>query len=50
MDAFPLGAHTVVLPAKDAGEMCRQDVWAAIFEQVPEAMQDYLLARVVPKL
>lgn len=47
---FPLGAHTVVLPAKDAGEMPRQAVWETIIAQVPEAMQDYLLAKVVPKL
>jgi len=48
--AFPLGAHTVVLPAKDAGDMTRQAVWETIIAQVPADMQDYLMSRVVPKL
>ena len=48
--AFPLGAHVVVLPAKDAGEMTRADIWKCILNQVPQATAEYLFANVVPKL
>lgn len=48
--AYPLGAHVVVLPAKDAGEMNRQDIWTTIIRQVPAKVQEYILEKVVPKL
>lgn len=48
--AFNLGAHVVILSAKDPGEMNRQDVWTEILKQVPAAMQDYVFEYVLPKL
>ena len=47
---YQLGAHVVVLPAKDAGEMARQDVWTSIIRQVPAALQDYILDKVIDRL
>ena len=47
---FPLGAHVVVLPAKDAGEMSRQAIWECIFSQVTQDMQEFLMSRVVGML
>lgn len=47
---FPKGAHVVILPAKDAGSMTRQEVWETIMQQVPTEMQEHLLQEVVPKL
>lgn len=47
---FPKGAHVVILPAKDAGSLPRQQAWEAILQQVPPDMQDCLLQEVVPKL
>lgn len=49
-EAYPLGAHVVVLPAKDAGEMDRQGIWTTIIRQVPSKVQDYILDKVVQKL
>ena len=48
--ALPLGAHVVTLPAKDAGEMPRADVWKHILNQVPQAMAEYIVTSVVPQL
>ena len=48
--AFPLGAHVVKLPAKDAGEMTRADIWKEILNQVPQNMGEYLMEHVVPQL
>ena len=48
--AFPLGAHVVELPAKDAGEMTRADIWKEILNQVPQNMGEYLMENVVPQL
>ena len=50
MGTLPLGAHVVVLPAKDAGEMTRQDIWSVILQSVPTALQDYILNNVVDRL
>jgi hypothetical protein len=47
---FPLGAHVVTLPAKDAGEMTRAEIWKTILTQVPQTMAEYLYKSVVPKL
>lgn len=47
---FPKGAHVVILPAKDAGEMTRQQVWEAIITQVPHEVQQHLMAKVVQKV
>lgn len=47
---FPLGAHVVVLPEKDAGSMTRTAIWENIIQQVPATMQDYLMVQVLPKL
>ena len=47
---LPLGAHVVVLPAKDPGEMERADIWKTILTQVPQEMAEYLSRSVVPKL
>ena len=47
---FPKGAHVVILPAKDAGEMTRQQIWEAIITQVPQELQQHLMARVVQKV
>lgn len=47
---FPRGAHVVKLPAKDAGSLTRQQVWDAIFAQVPEDMRSFLMARILPYL
>ena len=47
---FNMGVHVVVLPRKDAGELTRQQVWQTILNQVPNEMQDFLLAKVVGKL
>lgn len=47
---LPLGAHVVTLPAKDAGEMPRADVWKCILNQVPQAMAEYIVESVVPQL
>lgn len=47
---FDKGAHVVVLPAKDAGELTRQEVWETIIAQVDKPMQDYLLQKVIPVL
>lgn len=46
---FPKGAHVVVLPKKDAGEMTRQQVWETILQQVPYELQQHLMAHVVAK-
>lgn len=48
--AFRYGAHVVVLPSKDAGDMTRQEVWETIITQVPEEMRQYLMKSVIPKL
>lgn len=47
---FPLGVHVVRLPAKDAGEMSRQDVWATILSSVPEPMAQYIVESVLTRL
>ena len=47
---FPKGAHVVILPAKDAGEMTRQQVWETILQQVPHDVQQHLMAHVVQKV
>ena len=47
---FPKGAHVVKLPAKDAGEMDRRSVWAAIMDQVGSEMREYLENKVMDKL
>ena len=47
---FPLGAHVVKLPAKDAGEMDRRSVWAAIMDQVGPEIRPYLEEKVIDKL
>ena len=48
--AFPLGAHVVKLPAKDAGEMTRADIWKEILTQVSQPMAEYLYNDVIPQL
>jgi hypothetical protein len=47
---FPKGAHLVILPAKDAGSLTRQQVWETILQQVPPDMQECILHEVVTKL
>lgn len=47
---FDKGAHVVVLPEKDAGDMTRQEVWETIISQVTPEMQQYLLDKVIPML
>lgn len=47
---FDKGAHVVVLPEKDAGDMTRQEVWETIISQVTPEMQQYLLDKVIPVL
>lgn len=47
---FDKGAHVVTLPAKDAGDMTRQEVWTEIIKQVSQPMREYLFERVIPKL
>ncbi len=47
---FSLGAHVVVLPAKDPGEMDRQDVWTCIVQQVPPKVQEHLIENVLPNM
>lgn len=49
-NVFELGAHVVTLPAKDAGDMTRTEVWTEIFRQTPEAMRNYLADRILPNL
>lgn len=48
--AFQRGAHVVVLPEKDAGDMARQDIWECILSQLDEPIQDYILNRVLDRL
>lgn len=47
---FRLGAHVVRLPAKDAGDMARQDVWIEILRQVPPHVQDFIMERIIDRL
>ena len=47
---FPLGAHVVKLPAKDAGEMSRQNIWATIISSVDAPMSAYIVKNILPKL
>ena len=47
---FRLGAHVVRLPAKDAGDMARQDVWVEILRQVPPHVQDFIMERIIDRL
>ena len=49
-NVFPKGAHLVILPAKDPGDMERMDIWAEIVKQVPAEMQDHLLKHVITKV
>ena len=49
-DLFAHGAHVVVLPAKDAGEMDRQSIWTAILSQVDGPTREYLLSEVLPRM
>lgn len=49
-DLFAHGAHVVVLPAKDAGEMDRQSIWTAILSQVDDPTREYLLSEVLPRM
>lgn len=49
-DTYPLGAHVVVLPAKDAGALSSQTVWLEIIKQVKGAMRDYLVNNVLNKI
>lgn len=50
MSEFPKGVHVVCLPDKDAGCMCRQDIWSVILEQVPAEMQDFIVKHVLSTL
>ena len=47
---FPMGAHVVLLPKKDAGEMTRAEVWAAIVGQVPRSLQDYICDHLIENI
>ena len=47
---FPLGAHVVKLPAKDAGEMTRQDIWATILSSADAPMAAYIEKNILPNL
>lgn len=49
-NVFPKGAHLVILPAKDPGDMERMEIWAEIVKQVPAEMQDHLLQHVITKV
>lgn len=49
-NVFKYGAHVVKLPAKDAGSMTRQEVWAQILIQVQDPMRQYLIDTVLPKI
>ena len=47
-ETFKLGAHVVVLPAKDPGSMSRQEVWTQIAQQVPSDVLAHLEERIMP--
>lgn len=47
---FDKGAHVVILPKKDAGEMTRQEVWETIYSQVTPVMQQYIIDKIIPAL
>lgn len=49
-ERYPLGAHVVVLPAKDAGEMRCEEVWKTIVRQVPPEVREFINDRVVGNL
>lgn len=47
---YPLGAHVVVLPKKDAGAMTRQEVWETILNQVGSEMSHFIKSQLLEKL
>lgn len=48
---FPWGAHVVMLPGKDAGEMSTADIWLAIVRQIKHTVVlDYIQEHIIPKL
>lgn len=48
---FPWGAHVVMLPGKDAGEMNPADIWLAIVRQIKHTVVlDYIQEHIIPKL
>lgn len=48
---FPWGAHVVMLPGKDAGEMSTADIWLTIVRQIKHTVVlDYIQEHIIPKL
>lgn len=50
-NTFPWGAHVVMLPDKDAGEMNTIDIWATILQQVDNPLMiAYIQQFIIPEL